>query len=167
MLVLALVFGGSACGGEDKAAKERAERERAAAALRQADARYRTRFQAWSTSALQPALRVSGIFANPSSLDLLLNGDPATRHELNVELRKLRGCSDAVERIGTPPARFRRARATAMSACAHFEAGASLVDVGLGAAQGGLGAGLLSRAANELRKGTELVGAANERLPPE
>jgi hypothetical protein len=162
---LTFAFGAVACGGNDKAAEEGAARKQAAAARREAEPRYRVRFTAWSAAALQPALRVSGIFANPSSLDLLMSGDVTTRQQLDVELRKLRGCSKTVERIGKPPARFRPARATAMNACAHFEAGAALLDVGLGAAQGGLGPGLLSEAAGELTKGTQLVGTATNRLP--
>lgn len=166
LLALALGLAAVACGGTDKAAKERAAREQAATARRQAESRYRTGFTAWGTSALQPALRVSGMFTDPASLDALMSGDVATRQELDVQLRKLSGCSKAVERIGNPPAAFRPARATAMSACAHFEAGAALLDVGLGAAQGGLGPGLLSQAAGELTKGTQLVGTATDRLPP-
>lgn len=155
------------CGGDSGAAEaeqakrvavQRAEQRRAA------EQRWRAGLREWSLSMMQPALGVSGVMTD--SLSLVLEGDPATRRRLNSHLADLRRCTKQLAGIGRVPTRFRRARGTAANACARLEAGAALVDLGIEAYQGGLGEGLLSRAATSIGKGVELLGTANNRLPP-
>ncbi len=169
--------GGSGESGDDRdraesieaaQAKEQAKAQAKAERRRAVETRWREGLTEWSAAMLQPALRVSGLFSG-ESLTLLLEGDPGVRAELDAELTKLKGCSEAVERIGTTPTRLRPARTTAMKACGSLEAGASLVEIGLSSvAQGGpaVGGGLLTRAATTISKGVDLLGQATSKLPP-
>lgn len=163
LLALALMGCGGGDSGEFEA--ERAQRVAAqkAAQQRAAEDEWRTGFGAWSASMIQPALGVSGVMGD--SLELVLEDDPATRRRLNTHLAALRACTKRLERLGRAPTRFRRARGTAVEACGHLEAGSALVDLGIDAYQGGLGEGLLSRAATSIGKGVVLLGTANKRLP--
>ena len=167
-ILAALVLALTGCAGGDsgESEAERAQRIAAqkAAQQRAAEDEWRAGFGAWSASMLPPALGVSTVMTD--SLDLVLEGDPAIRRRLDPHLNALRRCTRRLERLGRPPSRFRRARATAASACDHLTAGAELVDLGIEAYQGGLGEGLLSRAATSIGKGVELLGTANKRLPP-
>lgn len=167
--VLALLaFAPLGCGGgaSGESEGERAQKVAAqrAAQQRAAEEEWRTGFGTWSASMIQPALGVSRVMGD--SLELVLEDDPATRRRLNTHLTALRACTKKLERLGRAPTRFRRARGTAVEACGHIEAGAGLVDIGIDAYQGGLGEGLLSRAATSIGKGVQLLGTADKRLPP-
>lgn len=168
LLVALLTSAILGCGGSGKSqANEREEAAEAAKVARQAaEQQWRTGLREWSLSMMQPALGVSGVMGESASLDLVLVGDRATRGRLDAQLNALRRCSESLRAVGKAPARFRRARATAVNACGQLEAGAELVDLGIDAYQGGLGEGLLTRAAASISKGVELLGTANERLPP-
>ncbi len=168
-VVLVLLLGGcgGATGSDDEAARAEtvAAAEQKLAQRRAAEARWREGFAGWSASALYAAEAVTGTFTNTHTLTLVLNGDPQARAELNTKLAQLKTCSRDVERLGKAPARFREVRAGAMRACAHLEAGASLVRLGLEALPEPLGEGLLERGANELGAGTQLVLEASGSLP--
>jgi hypothetical protein len=168
LLVALLASAILGCGGSGASgAKERAKAAEAArVARRAAERRWRTSFREWSLSMMQPALGVSGVMGETASLNLILEGDPATRDRLDVHLNALGRCTKSLRAVGPAPARVRRARATAVNACGHLEAGAALVDIGIDAYQGGLGEGLLTRAAGSISKGVGLLGTASERLPP-
>lgn len=156
------------CGGSGKSdAKDQAKEAEAASVVRHAaEQRWRTGLREWSLSMMQPALGVSGVMGESATLNLILEGDSATRRRLDIHLSALGRCTESLRAVGKAPARFRRARATAASACAQLEAGAALVDLGIGVYQDGLGEGLLTRAASSISKGVGLLGTANERLPP-
>jgi hypothetical protein len=131
-----------------------------AEARKAAEAKWKSGLQAWSRSMLQPVLAVSGQLGSADSFNRLAQGDRATRRKLTPELNKLGTCTATVKAIGAPPVRFDRTRATALSGCAHLEAGAALVETGLDAVTGGLGSGLLTRAAAQLNRGTRLLRTA-------
>lgn len=168
LLVALLASAILGCGGSGKSdADKRAEAAKAAAAQqRLAEQRWRTGLREWSLSIMQPALGVSGVMGEDATLTLILDGDRATRQRLDAHLSALGRCTESLRALGQAPARFRPARATAVNACGHLEAGAALVDIGIEAFQGGLGEGLLTRAAGSISKGVGLLGTANERLPP-
>ena len=156
------------CGGSgDSGAKEREKAAEAARVAQQAaEQRWRTGLREWSLSMMQPALGVSGVMSESATLNLVLEGDSTIRSRLDIHLNALGRCTESLRAVGKAPVRFRRARATAVNACGQLEAGAALVDLGIGAYQDGLGEGLLTEAATSISKGVGLLGTANERLPP-
>jgi hypothetical protein len=166
LALIPVVLSVAACGGTKTAPTHALEAQRTAAQeaakRRAAEESWVSDFRALAASMLPPALGVSTVMGN--SLNLVLNGDPATRRRLETHLAALGACSKRLGRLGHVPVRFRRAGETAASACGHLEAGAALVDVGIKAYQRGLGEGLLTRAASSIGKGVELFGTATKRL---
>jgi len=128
-----------------------------------ASSTYPAGIQQWSMSMLNPALQISSIFTNQQSLNALLSGDASARKSLTVPLSALKACSQKLARLGMPPPQYAPARNAAKAACAHFEGGAGLIEIGLDAAGNGLGSGLLTRGANQISDGMNGIATAVRR----
>jgi hypothetical protein len=124
---------------------------------------YRTEIRQWALSMVAPALQVSTMFSSQQNLEALLSRNAQARSSLDIQLNKLKMCTASVAKLGNAPPQYAKARTAAKAACARFEAGAALIEVGIDAASNGLGSGLLTRGANQISNGMTEAAAAVRR----
>lgn len=123
LVILALALGASACGGSSTGTTTAS-----AAAIRTAEAHWRTGLVRWHKSMLGALDDISVVFSTDAGVAALQTSGTRGYRELTRDERALASCSVRIGALGPAPDTMAAARGYALMACANFERGEKLVE---------------------------------------
>jgi len=154
LALVALGFGGAACGGSSGTSQAR----------QQAEQRWRTGLNRWGNDMVAALNGISLLFSNATFVDRLQRGDASTTARLAGYERRLATCGARVRGLGDAPDGFADAHDEALRACVSLERGARQVRRGIVQWQSGRGIDGIDAATNTLGFGQDLVQRARAEL---